>query len=57
MIQTFPNDQSAIRIVGALLAKTNDDWQERAYFDMDEDHESKATVTLPIVAAETRKAA
>jgi transposase-like protein len=57
VIRIFPNDQSAIRIVGALLAETNDDWQERAYFDMDEYHEWKATIPVPIVAAKTRKAA
>jgi hypothetical protein len=32
VIRIFPNDQSAIRMVGALLAETNDDWQERPYF-------------------------
>ncbi len=41
VIRIFPNDQAAIRMVGALLAESNDDWQERAYFDIAEHHECK----------------
>ena len=31
-------------MVGALLAETNDDWQDRPYFDMTEYYEWKATL-------------
>jgi transposase-like protein len=44
VIRIFPNDESAVRMVGALLAEMNDDWQERAYFDMTEYHEWKAAM-------------
>jgi putative transposase len=59
VIRIFPNEASAIRIVGALLAETSDDWQERAYFDMSEYHEWRtATTAAPQTAKEkTRKAA
>jgi transposase-like protein len=58
VIRLFPNDQAAIRMVGALLAEKNDDWQERAYFDMDEYHEWKsATVAEPPAVQKARKAA
>lgn len=36
VIRIFPNDQSALRMIGALLAEQNDVWQERKYLDMDE---------------------
>jgi hypothetical protein len=38
-------EASAIRVVGALLSETNDDWQERAYFDMSEFNEWKASAS------------
>ena len=36
VIRIFPNDDSALRLVGALLAEQNELWQERRYLDMDE---------------------
>ncbi len=39
VIRIFPNDESALRLIGALLAEQNDVWQERRYLDMDEFHE------------------
>lgn len=56
VIRIFPNDDSALRLVGALLAEQNELWQERRYLDMDEfaewiatrktATESKSTVAL-----------
>jgi putative transposase len=34
VIRISPNDQSAMRLVGALLAETNESWAERLYLDM-----------------------
>ena len=39
VIRIFPNDDSARRLIGALLAEQNEVWQERKYLDMDEFHE------------------
>ena len=39
VIRIFPNDESALRLIGALLAEQNETWQERRYLDMDEFHE------------------
>jgi len=39
VIRIFPNDESALRLIGALLAEQNEQWQERRYLDMDEFHE------------------
>lgn len=39
VIRIFPNDESAHRLIGALLAEQNEVWQERRYLDMDEFHE------------------
>lgn len=36
VIRTFPNDESALRLIGALLAEFNEQWQTRRYLDMDE---------------------
>jgi len=47
VIRIFPNDESALRLIGALLAEYNEAWQERKYFDMDEFNEwvaSSATI-------------
>lgn len=39
VIRIFPNDTSAWRLIGALLAEQNETWLERKYFDMDEFNE------------------
>ena len=36
VIRIFPNTESALRLVGALLAEYNEVWAERHYLDMDE---------------------
>ena len=36
VIRIFPNDESALRLIGALLAEQNEVWQERKYLDIDE---------------------
>lgn len=43
VIRIFPNDESALRPIGALLAEQNEIWQERRYLDMDEFAEWAAT--------------
>jgi len=39
VIRIFPNDESALRLIGALLAEQNEVWLERKYLDMDEFNE------------------
>ncbi len=39
VIRIFPNDDSALRLIGALLAETNEQWVTRTYLDMDEFNE------------------
>lgn len=39
VIRIFPNSDSALRLVGSLLAEQNEIWAERRYLDMDEFHE------------------
>ena len=39
VIRIFPNDDSALRLIGALLAETNEQWVTRRYLDMDEFNE------------------
>ena len=36
VIRIFPNDGSALRLMGALLAEFNETWAERLYINMDE---------------------
>lgn len=43
VIRIFPNDESALRLIGALLSEQNEVWQERKYLDMDEFNEWAAT--------------
>jgi len=35
VIRIFPNDASALRLIGALLAEKNEVWQEKKYLDME----------------------
>jgi transposase-like protein len=35
VIRIFPNDESALRLIGALLAEQHEAWQERKYLDME----------------------
>ena len=39
VIRIFPNDDSTWRLIGALLAETNEQWQAKKYLDMDEFNE------------------
>ena len=39
VIRIFPNDDSALRLIGALLAEMNEQWQSKRYLDMDEFNE------------------
>lgn len=39
VIRIFPNDESALRMFGSLLAEQNEAWQARRYLDMDEFNE------------------
>ncbi len=42
VIRIFPNTESALRLVGALLAEHNEVWAERHYLDREEFHEWRA---------------
>jgi transposase-like protein len=42
VICIFPNEASALRMIGAVLAEINEDWQNRRYLDMAEFKEWKA---------------
>jgi transposase-like protein len=48
VIRIFPNDASALRLIGALLAEQNEVWQERRYLDMDEFEQWKESRTAPV---------
>ena len=39
VIRIFPNDDSALRLIGALLVEINEQWVTRRYLDMDEFNE------------------
>ncbi|EQD55763.1 Transposase, mutator type, partial [mine drainage metagenome] len=39
VIRIFPNTESALRLVGALLAEHHEAWAGHHYLDMDEFHE------------------
>ena len=51
VIRIFPNDESALRLIGALLAEQNEVWQERRYLDMDEFDQWKAARATPVDGA------
>jgi transposase-like protein len=60
VIRIFPNEQSAMRRVGALLAETNESWAERLYLDMQDYWEwresAKSEGTAQNAALEVRPA-
>jgi len=39
VIRIFPNDDSALRLIGALLVEINEQWVTRRYLDIDEFNE------------------
>lgn len=39
VIRIFPNEASALRLIGAVLAEIHEEWQARRYFDMTEFNE------------------
>ena len=47
VIRIFPNDESALCLIGALLAEKNEVWQERKYLDMDEFNDWVASQNMP----------
>ena len=47
VIRIFPNESSALRLMGALLAEIHEEWQGRRYLDMTEFHEWAAEQSLP----------
>ena len=50
VIRVFPNDASALRMIGALLAETSEEWQNRIYLAMDEYREWRAARHTPSIA-------
>ena len=38
MIRIFPNEESVLRLIGALLAEFHEEWRCRKYLDMTEYH-------------------
>jgi hypothetical protein len=56
VVRVFPNEPSAVRLIGALLAEKAEAWQERIYLDMQEvrewstarSEEQGAVAALPI---------
>lgn len=45
VVRVFPSEESALRLIGALLAETAETWQERIYLDMQEFREWQADRT------------
>lgn len=50
MIRIFPNEASALRLIGALLAEQHEVWSTgKRYFDMTEYFEWKTTQTQEVM--------
>jgi putative transposase len=49
VVRVFPNEQSCLRLVCALLMETNQEWMERLYLRMD-DHAPAATELMAMAA-------
>lgn len=47
VVRIFPNEASALRLMGALLAEIHEEWQGRRYLDMDDFHEWVAEQNSP----------
>ena len=45
VIRFFPNEASALCLIGALLAEQHEAWQERKYLEMGAYHEWKAAAS------------
>jgi transposase-like protein len=41
VIRIFPNPESAIRLIGAMLVEVHEDWQARKYLDMEAFYEGE----------------
>jgi transposase-like protein len=51
VVRVFPNEQSCLRLICALLMETNEEWMDRLYLDMDAEV-PVATTELTAVAAD-----
>jgi putative transposase len=50
VVRVFPNEQSCLRLVCALLMETNEEWMERQYLRMDADAPAATTELTAMVA-------
>ena len=50
VIRIFRTTSPARRLIGALLAEYNENWQERRYLDMDELRRAAARAAVPAMA-------
>ncbi len=57
VIRILPNEASALRMVGALLAETSNDWQDRAYFDMNAYNEWRLSLDAASTQPRIKRAA
>ena len=46
VIRIFPNESSALRLMGAMLAEIHEEWQGRRYLDMTDSNEWAAEQSL-----------